>query len=117
VRAPGSRYRAPCGEVDGGEVKRIAYISGPMTGLPELNFPAFNAAAVSLRARGWEVVNPAELDAQDTEPRTWEEYMRRDIVELMRCTHIALLPGWQRSRGASIEARLAADLGITRIDL
>jgi hypothetical protein len=37
-----------------------AYIAGPMTGLPEFNFPAFHAAAASLRARGFEVENPAQ---------------------------------------------------------
>ncbi|MCI4427735.1 MAG: recombinase RecT [Burkholderiales bacterium] len=36
-------------------MKRI-YISGPMTGLPELNFPAFNAEAARLRALGFEAV-------------------------------------------------------------
>ena len=29
------------------------YIAGPMTGYPELNFPAFHAAANSLRAQGY----------------------------------------------------------------
>jgi hypothetical protein len=43
--------------------------------------------------------------------------MRADIKALMDCTHIALLPEWERSRGALIEARLAADLGMRRIDL
>ena len=40
------------------------YISGPMSGLPELNFPAFHAAAASLRAKGLDVVNPAEINAE-----------------------------------------------------
>lgn len=40
------------------------YISGPITGMPDLNFPAFHAAAAALRAAGYTVTNPAELDAQ-----------------------------------------------------
>ncbi|MBP7610130.1 MAG: DUF4406 domain-containing protein, partial [Steroidobacteraceae bacterium] len=32
-----------------------------MSGRPDLNFPAFTAAATQLRAAGFEVVNPAEL--------------------------------------------------------
>ena len=42
--------------------KRI-YISGPMTGMPEHNFPAFHAAADRLRKAGWSVVNPAVVAA------------------------------------------------------
>ena len=41
-------------------MKRI-YLSGPMSGLPELNFPAFHAEAARLRALGFEVVNPADF--------------------------------------------------------
>jgi len=48
-------------------VTDVYYISGPMTGLPEHNFPAFNAAAAYYRERGFEVINPAEMDDQ-TQP-------------------------------------------------
>ena len=39
------------------------YISGPMTGKPDFNHPAFNAAAIRLREEGHFVINPAELSA------------------------------------------------------
>ena len=39
------------------------YVAGPMTGHPQLNFPAFHTEAARLRALGYEVVNPAELNA------------------------------------------------------
>lgn len=39
-------------------MKRL-YLSGPMTGKPALNFPAFHAEAARLLALGYEVVNPA----------------------------------------------------------
>lgn len=87
------------------------YVSGPMTGLPDLNFPAFNAAAERLRDFGHEVVNPAEFD-QGPEP-TWESCMRKDIAALMRCDAVATLPGWGQSRGARLEVHNAEQLGMT----
>lgn len=87
------------------------YIAGPMTGLPELNFPAFNAAAAELRKRGAWVENPAEINAAGD--ITWEDAMRADIPRLMTCDSLYLLPGWQQSRGAAIEHDLAVALKMT----
>jgi hypothetical protein len=53
------------------------YLAGPMTGIDALNFPAFHKAAASLRASGYEVVNPAEV-CPDPE-MSWEECMRLDL--------------------------------------
>jgi len=94
--------------------KRI-YIAGPMTGLPELNFPAFHAAAARLREAGWEAVNPAENFGGRTDmPR--ETYLRADIILLAQCGAIAMLPGWQESRGAKLEYLLARELGMPIYD-
>lgn len=84
------------------------YLAGPMTGLPELNFPAFHAAAARLRALGFEVVNPAEINPDPSSG--WHTCMRRDIPHLVTCDGIAMLTGWESSRGAKIERQLAEDL-------
>ncbi|MEM5384158.1 DUF4406 domain-containing protein [Paraburkholderia phymatum] len=86
------------------------YIAGPMTGYPELNFPAFHAEAARLRALGFEIVNPAEINADPN--AEWLDCMRADIKQLVDCDGIALLPGWEQSRGASIEQGIARDLGL-----
>ena len=86
------------------------YISGPMTGMPHLNFPAFHTAARQLRFLGHTVVNPAELNPDPG--KSWHECMRADIVALMTCDGVALLTGWENSRGATIEQDLAARLGM-----
>jgi hypothetical protein len=86
-----------------------------MTGYPEHNFPAFFAAAKLWEKRGWEVVNPAELDGENTE-QAWRYYLKRDICLLVSCDAIALLPGWQQSKGAQLEAHIAAELGLRRFD-
>jgi hypothetical protein len=87
------------------------YISGPMTGLPEFNFPAFMAAAKELRKRGHQVCNPAEKNEEGNPDMQWIDYMRLDIKMLMDCDGVACLPGWENSRGAKIEVDLARSLG------
>jgi len=42
----------------------------------------------------------------------WQRAMRICIGEMVRCDGIALLQGWQKSRGAAIELKLAQDLHI-----
>jgi Domain of unknown function (DUF4406) len=92
-------------------VKRpVIYVAGKMTGLPEFNFPAFNAAAKLLRDMGFTVENPAEIAPIEGHP--WEAYMRIALVKMLTCEAIVLLPGWERSRGANIERHLAIDLGM-----
>ena len=91
-------------------MKRI-YISGPMSGLPEQNFPAFNAEAARLRDLGYEVVNPADLNPIDV-PLSWHECMRNDLKALLDCDTLALLDGWQKSNGAHLEMHLAHRVGM-----
>ena len=88
-----------------------AYISGPMSNLPEFNYPAFHAAAAQLRSEGLEVVNPAEL-TEPAEHLEWHHYMRADIKALMDCDVVYVLDGWHESKGARIEVNLAYDLGM-----
>lgn len=87
------------------------YLSGPMTGLPECNYPAFDAAAAQLRAAGFTVANPTENTAPPC--GTWEGWMRLSVIQLAGCTHVARLPGWEKSKGARIEVDLALVLGMT----
>ncbi|WP_237673492.1 DUF4406 domain-containing protein [Vreelandella profundi] len=96
-------------------MKRI-YISGPMTGLPGLNFDAFNLTAHQLRALGYEVVNPAETET-GTEDLSWEEYLKQDLQQMLTCDTIALLPGWQTSKGAHLELHVAHRVGMTVVDV
>ncbi|WP_283148978.1 DUF4406 domain-containing protein [Silvimonas soli] len=90
-------------------MKRI-YVAGPMTGLADLNFPAFHAEATRLRSLGYVAINPAEINPDPAD--AWTDCMRADIAQLVTCDAIALLPGWQHSRGASLERYIAASLGL-----
>jgi hypothetical protein len=88
-------------------VKPRIYIAGPMTGYPESNYPAFNAAAATWRAMGWDVENPAEHfgGAQD---RTYEEYVEADIVQIKTCDAMAMLPAWNAGHSGAIWERAIA---------
>lgn len=94
---------------------RRIYISGPMTGLPDHNYPAFHAAADRWAHWGWEVFNPAENFGGATDRRR-EEYMRLDFIHVMNSHALALLPGWQRSPGAKGEVVVAKELGLEFFD-
>jgi hypothetical protein len=80
------------------------YVSGPMTGYPDWNIPAFDVAATHLRTLGYEVLNPADAGADPG--KTWDEYLRDDIVLVAQADAIAVLPGWELSRGARLEVHI-----------
>lgn len=91
-------------------MKQRIYISGPITGMPNLNKPAFNTAAAQLRAAGFEAVNPIQNGVPDSAP--WAAHMREDIKLLMACQGVATLPGTAASRGARLELHIARAIGI-----
>nr|WP_258197601.1 DUF4406 domain-containing protein [Pseudomonas aeruginosa] len=90
-------------------IQRI-YLAGPMTGLPEHNFPAFHAEAARLRSLGYQVENPAEHG--EIPGFEWADYLRLDLQKLLTCQAIALLPGWMDSKGARLEFTVATNLGM-----
>jgi hypothetical protein len=87
------------------------YIAGPMTGLVLRNYPAFHAEAYRLRAMGYVVLNPAEIN-EGLEHEGWAACMRRDLDALRTCDAVQLLPGWEISRGAKREVEEARKLGL-----
>jgi deoxyuridine 5'-triphosphate nucleotidohydrolase len=102
------------------------YVAGPMSGLPDHNFPAFHTAARSLRNAGYEVICPAEgvveevrlegirLGREFNETEIWQRCMRRDFQSILQVDGIALLGGWMQSKGARAEDDLASHIGIPR---
>jgi hypothetical protein len=93
----------------------ILYLCGPMTGHPEFNYPAFNAAAARLRAMGLKVRNPAERFGGDTS-RPLENYLWNDFREILYSDCIAVLPGWRMSPNGRKEVMLATSIGLAVID-
>jgi hypothetical protein len=100
------------------------YLAGPMTGYPRWNFDAFDRYRDFLKSKGWMVISPADLDREigfdpDT-PHVDADFQRaalvRDAEALHRCDAIALMPGWERSKGVAFELAAARFLGLREID-
>lgn len=88
----------------------LVYLSGPMTGYDEHNYPAFDRAAETLRANGHEVLNPAETAGGSIHlPR--ETFLEIDIGYVRAADALVLLPGWANSEGAKLEVDVARSLG------
>ena len=100
------------------------YLAGPMSGLPQSNFPAFYDAAETLRAEGYTIISPAELDIAEEvanalagrkSKSTWGDFLSRDVkIVVDGCDGIIFLPGWAQSRGARLEAFTALLSGKTK---
>lgn len=91
-------------------MRAYLYLSGPMTGLPDFNAPAFNAAAQRLRHLGHTVFNPVENGVPPD--AAWHDHMRADIAALTKCAALVALPGCENSRGAQLEIHIAKCLGM-----
>lgn len=120
--------------------KPKVYLAGPMSNLPEFNFPTFFKAEKELQDRGYEVFNPARHDTdkygastfkqcstgnhnelkevlKDRTP-TYRDFMKVDLNWIIdNADAIALLPGWENSKGANAEVALAKCLGLEFIYL
>jgi hypothetical protein len=104
-------------------IKKI-YIAGPMSGVADWNFPAFFEAERQLVALGYSVVNPAHNDGPTVElalesagkpsapNHTWAYYMKRDLPHVLDVDALCVLPGWQNSKGASLEVQVAQAIGL-----
>lgn len=109
---------------------KTVYIAGPMQGIPQFNFPRFNAVAKALRSNGHTVFNPAErdierhggvdisigntsgslADAKATHGFSLRTALKEDTAFICDATCIVMLPGWEKSNGAQAEHRLAVAL-------
>ena len=92
------------------------YISGAISNRdPEEVKKDFHKAEEKFTALGCEVVNPLKNGL--TEAHKWEEHMREDLRLLLECDTIALLPGWESSKGARLEHYVATQLYMAVITL
>lgn len=95
---------------------KTIYIAGPMSKIAEYNFPTFDMAEADLRAKGWNVINPAQMDRDIgfdplidiVDAAFLHGAMLRDVDAIAnRADALAVLPGWKESTGAKAEVGLA----------
>jgi hypothetical protein len=89
------------------ERKRV-YISGPVTGMPDLNFPAFNNAERILQKAGYATLNPATYP----EGLEYQHYMDISMAFVRSSEKLLMLDGWENSAGASAEHAYAKAIGL-----
>lgn len=94
------------------------YISGPITGIQDLNRPAFNNVATQLKEKGYIPINPLDIFTEEEQKLlTWDMAMRSDIKHLLPCGACVMLPGWQGSTGAVFEFITSKTLNIPVVNL
>lgn len=125
-------------------MERKCYLIGPMRSKPEYNYPAFMRAAEALRAAGWYVYNPAEMDREEdgtdysreghtlaeqfqmaSNPVNARRFACRDIGVVLNKLKagdgdaIVMLPDWEESIGAKAERAVGVwvSLQILPLDL
>lgn len=82
----------------------IIYISGPMSGIPDANRAAFNAAEKYLADEfGCKILNPARHE----DGLNYAQYMELAMLDVSCCTKVVTLPGVQNSMGACFEIFVA----------
>jgi hypothetical protein len=84
------------------------YLSGQMRGLEDLNFELFAEYAGKLRAEGHTVFNPASANLHG---HSLEKIFAYELEWLcLQADAIAMMPGWENSRGATAERAVAIAL-------
>jgi len=96
-------------------MKQKIYLSGKISGLPICEaIKNFESAENQLKGFA-DIVNPMRL--RHDHDKSWQSYMKEDIKALMNCDAIAMLPNFNKSKGALIELNLAKSLGFEIIYL
>jgi hypothetical protein len=96
-------------------MKKLIYISGPISGLKLSTAKArFKRAERELNKEGFEVINPLDLDHMDEEREMqWGDYLIRDLHVLNKQRpEMYMLKGYKDSSGSLLEILFAQKLGL-----
>ncbi len=117
-------------------LKPKIYLAGPMTGIEYFNFPMFDTFRDIYKNMGYIVFSPADHDRELLEQPEWwmpqesdslgpwkewnivgaptlRKMLGDDLGWIAKnATHMAMLPGWEKSNGAFAEWALAKALSL-----
>lgn len=111
------------------EDKTALYIAGPMTNHAQFNYGAFDALEAVLEEQGFVIASPARLDDPETRRaalrsadgspgsgscnnETWGDFLARDMKCIADIVDgVVLMPGWETSKGAKLEAFVCRHVG------
>lgn len=110
--------------ISGGTKKRI-YLSGPITGIKNCK-ELFDKKKKEFERLGFTIINPMELfhdsevirleylvkQNKITEDELHNIYMKRYISEMVNCDFIALMNGYEKSKGCKMEIQIGIMLQI-----
>jgi hypothetical protein len=102
------------------------YLAGPMTGIAQFNFPAFESMSEELRHAGYGVISPHEEDHPEVQAAAWASpdgdisklpqgkagsdpglTASKNIQDIARSHGVALLDDWHKSSGTVHEVATA----------
>ena len=86
------------------------YISGGITGVND-HEKRFSEAEQELLQLGHYVVNPCNIEVPEGVEKSWQNYMRADLLVMLTCEALYMLNNWRTSRGALLEHFIAITLG------
>lgn len=99
------------------------YLAGPMSGIPQFNYPKFIRITSELRSAGLVIHSPVEMDTpkmqeaamenltgdltklqKDTD-ETWGDVLAKDVKLIADVVDgVIVMDGWEKSRGARLES-------------
>ena len=103
-------------------VSKKYYLAGPMSGIPQFNYPKFHRITKELRDAGFEIVSPAEQDTPEQQKHamesndgdasvfvgktglTWGDTLAKDVKLIADIVDgVIVMDGWENSKGARLE--------------
>jgi hypothetical protein len=103
-----------------------AYLSHPISGLDlsVVRAEALQRKEILQKSLGWDIVSPTEVMCcpdcmYGTDSRghfhSWQDWMKADLQEMLKCYFIIMCPGWETSPGARLEQQVAVAVGMTML--